>query len=380
MKKSEALRIALKGIEGAKAKSIIKKIKLEKNYLRIGKEKIKIPERFYVFGSGKASLSFAEEFYKKYKNRIKGGTIISYKSKRIGKVKVLKGDHPIVGKNSLKSSKKLIEEMTALGKKDFFIYFLSGGSSAMLEEFEKGITLKKAKKLNEKWVKQGISIEEINERRKKISKVKGGKLADRIKANGVVLVISDVVGNKIETIGSAPLLSKRRRFKHIIIASNEDMLRTAKKEAEKLGYNAMILTDEMKGETREVAKPIISIASYLKRKSKKKLCILLSGETTVTIKGKGDGGRNQEFCLSSLIELKEKKLTVLSIGSDGIDFNEYAGAVVDWKDLEKARKKRMNLKKYLENNDSTTALKKLKCLIKTGYSGTNVMDLVVILT
>ncbi len=379
--KKTAKEIALKAIEEVKAKNVLKKVNIKGNYLIVGKEKVKIPERIYVFGSGKAAFSFAKEFEKKFKKRIEGGVVISYKEEKAGKSKIrfLKGNHPFVGKESLKSSKVLINEMEKLSKEDFFVYFLSGGTSAMLEEFKEGVSLRKAKELNKKWIKEGLSIEEINKRRIKISKIKGGKLAKRVKAKGIILVVSDVVGDKLEFIGSAPFYEGKgkAKFKHVIIANNEMMLWKAKKESEKKGFKAEILTSLLKGEAREIAKAVLSIAKYRKREGKR-IALILGGETTVTVKGKGRGGRNQEFCLSSLLDI-EKDIVVLAVGSDGIDFNEYAGAVVNKGDLDKARRKRIDLRKALENNDSTTALGKLNCLIKTNYTGTNVMDLILVL-
>ncbi|MDQ7055197.1 MAG: MOFRL family protein [Persephonella sp.] len=259
-----------------------------------------------------------------------------------------------------------------------------------------------------------------------MSMIKGGRLGRATKAKGVVLVISDVVGDDLFTIGSAPLYfdpstyqqaknilvkynlwnkippsvkkviedgvcgetpetpkEENPNIKHYIIGNNITALKKIKQEAEKR-FPAVIMTSQMKGEAREVAKVLISIAKEIKKSGnpfKPPVILLSGGETTVTVRGNGKGGRNQELCLSVLEEIKNTEgITVLSGGTDGIDGNsDAAGAVVDRDTFIRAQELSLDINQYLSNNDSYSFFSKTGNLIKTGYTGTNVMDITIIM-
>jgi hydroxypyruvate reductase/glycerate 2-kinase len=273
----------------------------------------------------------------------------------------------------------------------------------------------------------GAPIEEMNIVRKHLSLAKGGRLGRLTKAAGAVLVISDVIGDDLEAIGSAPLFRDRSsygdafdilqkyglwgripsnartvieqgiagiieetpkepnpRIEHILIGSNMKGLIRGKDTAESFGINTHIITSRLRGESREVAKTIVSIGEEIAATNNpfsQPVCLLFGGETTVTLRGSGRGGRNQEMCLAAVREIKSRgKMTFLSAGTDGIDGNsDAAGAVIDSGTFARSRELNLNPDEYLNNNDSHTFLKKTGDLIVTGPTGTNVMDMTILL-
>lgn len=406
-------------------RNLIKKsFKIKNKMLYVdGLEPIKLDKKIYVFGSGKASIEMAKAVESVIGHQIADGCVISnYPHKNLKKIEVLEGSHPVLDSRTIKATEILMKKMSEMKDDDTFIYLLSGGSSALLEKPIEPITLREMQKTTKALLKQHASIERINTVRKHLSAIKGGKLSLITKARGIVLVISDVVGDNLKTIGSAPLYCDNTTFKdafqtlkyyeilddipepvlkvikdgksgkipenplkprpnidHIVIGSNMIGLDNAKKTALKLGYNVEILTSSIQGQAKEVAKVIISIGEEMIKSGtplKPPAILLFGGETTVIVRGKGKGGRNQELCLAALKTIKDnKRFIFLSAGSDGIDgCSNAAGAVVDYKTYKKAEKLNLSIEDYLKNNDSNTLFSKTGGLIYTGITGTNVMD------
>ena len=164
---------------------------------------------------------------------------------------------------------------------------------------------------------------------------------------------------------------KKAEYEHIILANNYTLLKAMKKELAKAGYKPIILTNTLFGEAREVAKVMLSIAEF----QKKGIALLAGGETTVTVKGRGRGGRNQEMCLSALKHIK-KGITFTAFASDGKDgVSNNAGAIVDYKAKKRATRMGINLDHYLSNNDSETVLNMLKCSFRLKKNN-NLLDVV----
>ena len=425
--KKMSIDLFLYGIESVKPENLIpEKVSLKKDAVEIGGDTYPIKNGFYIFGSGKASVEMAKAIEKMFLDYIIDGTVVCNYTQKLKKIKVIEGSHPVPDEKSLKAGETLLKEISSLKENDFFIYLLSGGSSALIEKPVPPVTLDDLQKTTQLLLRHSVPIEEINVVRKHLSMIKGGRLGHSTKAKGVVLVISDVIGDDLFTIGSAPLyydpstyedayniLKKHNIFnklpenvkkviqkgikgeiketpkkenpniKHYIIGSNIDALKKIKQKAEK-NIKTYIMTSQLKGEAREVAKAVVSIGKEIKKSSNPfdpPVCLLFGGETTVTVKGNGKGGRNQELCLSALIEIKNtENIVLLSGGTDGIDGNsEDAGAVVDSTSYEKAKKIGLDLYKYLENNDSNSFFTKIGDNIKTGYTGTNVMDITIMM-
>ena len=425
LKREDIKSIFFASLDGVLPKNVIRKyVKIDKNFLCINDKKydLKKYKNIYILGAGKASYDMAVEIEKILKDRIKNGVVISIKEKNLKNIKILKGSHPLPNKDSMKATKKMISLIKKIKKDDLVIFLLSGGASALMELPIPPITLKDLQTTNELLLRSGANIDEVNIVRKHISRVKGGRLAKMCKAEAAVLVISDVIGDSLEVIGSAPcyfdkttfldaqnilkkydiykkipksvvevikkgiqkkidetLKEKNKKIKHFIIASNKIATKEGKKSANKLGYKAFLVTTRMCGEAKNVAKKIVKEAK--KTEYKKDFVWIFGGETTVKVKGKGKGGRNQEMALSALKYIdSNENIVFLSAGTDGIDGNSKAdGAIADHKIYELSKELGLNIEIFLENNDSYNFFKKVGNHIITGYTGTNVMDIAILI-
>lgn len=316
--------------------------------------------------------------------------------------------------------------------KDLVICLISGGGSALLPLQVEGISLAEKQQISGLLLSCGASIHEINAIRKHISLSKGGMLAKAASpASIITLIISDVIGDSLDTIASGPTVPDTTTFsdcmnilkkyeiidripgtvlKHIkrgisslvketpkpgdmifdrvfnlIISNNMDAIKAAKNMASALGYNSMILSTMIAGETREVARVLAGIAKEIKKSGNPitpPACIIAGGETTVTLRGEGGlGGRNQEFALASAIEIAGlKDVVIFSSSTDGTDGpTDAAGAVADGYTIERAIKLGLNPLRHLQDNDSYHFFQGLGDLLITGPTNTNVMDIIIIM-
>ena len=349
---------------------------------------------------------------------------------RLKKIKVEEARHPIPDENGLKATKRMIELLKKNAtEKTLVLCLISGGGSALLVAPYEGVTLEEKKVVTTLLLKAGADIEELNTVRKHISRVKGGRLAEHCyPAKIVSFILSDVIGDHLETIASGPTAPDETTYKHaltvlkkynlfknvppnvldllrkgekgiipetlkkdnpvlkkvtnIIVGNNKKALNAIKNQAIKLGFNAQIISTEIHGEAREVAKSLATRALKVKKTSDNlPVCLISGGETTVTVKGSGMGGRNTELALAFALEIAGTKgITLLSAGSDGTDgITDAAGAIVNADTIYKAKNLGLNPKTYLENNDSYSFFKKTGELFITGPTGTNVMDIQIIL-
>lgn len=405
-------------------------INIDKNSLIIqGKRYPFDPQKgIYVFGSGKSSVRTARVLEQILQDRITDGLVVSnYDDGSLSKIKVFVSSHPVPDQRSFEAADLLLEAISRLDESEFFIYVLSGGSSALMEKPIYPLGLEDLQSVSHLLLRQGMAIGEINIIRKHLSLIKGGGLGKVSRARGLVIVISDVLGDDLETIGSAPLYYDRSNYSdaeevlirynlwnklppvvqdtirkglagqlpetpksvnpnldHIIAGSNMVALARAKKEAESLGFASHIMTSRLRGEARDVARVIISLGEEIllsRNPFSPPVCLLFGGETTVTVTGTGRGGRNQEMCLAALKEIGNRdSLLFLSAGTDGIDGNsEAAGALVDRNTYEAIWNKGLLVDNYLSNNDSGSLFGETGSLIITGPTGTNVMDLTILL-
>ncbi len=406
-------------------KIIYKNLKIKDKNLQIYKDVYPL-KSFYLFGSGKASIKMAKAVENLLEDYILGGIVVSNYKDSLKKVEVLKASHPVPDETSIKAGKKLLDSFSSLEEDDFFIYLLSGGSSSLIEYPIPPISIEDLRLTTNLLLKSGASIDEVNTIRKHISLIKGGRLGKSTKASGVVLVLSDVIGDDLETIGSAPLYFDRstyfdaynilnkykllekipssvkqviekglkgeieetpkkppQKIKHYIIGNNLMALTGAKEFFVESGINALIISSQIEGEAKEVAKVIVAIGKDIKAKNsyfKPPVALLFGGETTVQVKGNGKGGRNQELVLSALSKLKQNcGIYILSAGTDGIDGpTDVAGAVASCNTYKKAKELNLNIESFLKNNDSYTFFKKVGGHIITGNTGTNVMDIIIL--
>ncbi len=420
---------------------ILEKVKVNNEKLIVEGiyEKIEIDlskfNKVFLLGAGKASVKMAVGLEKLLGNKVTGGVIIKpdnleTKVKPL-KLDILNGTHPIPSLKTLTSSKRLLSFKEKCDEQTLIIFLLSGGASALLEIPIENLSLEEYNQFIKEIMKTGMDIRELNIIRKHLSMVKGGRLIRYFHpATILTIAMSDVKEDEIDTIGSGPtvpdnstyhdaikILKKynvwestpikikrtlilgsqgqidetvkineidQSRVKWAIIANNLTATNAFKYALEQRGIKAFILSVNLDGEARIVGKFISRITRdnhLFIKESKKPLALIFGGETTVTVKGDGVGGRNQELVLSSIKNISRLHgVAILSVGTDGIDGNsEAAGAIVDGESYERSVKLGLQPKKYLERNDSYTFFKLLKDAIVTGFTGTNLNDITVAL-
>jgi glycerate 2-kinase len=435
--RKDILDIFYAGLDAADPKRAVTKILSLRDgeSLEIGGDfyDLKTFERIIVVGFGKAASPMALALEDILGSRIAEGTVTTKSGYGLPLkyISCAEAGHPIPDEEGLAAAKNILHLIEKAGEKDLVICLISGGGSALVPIPEQGISLTDKQETTQILLECGASIHEINAVRKHISKVKGGKLTRAaFPATIVALLLSDVIGDDLDVIASGPTVPDRSTFgdcidiiakydisasmpKSVIsflkrgaegkeketpkpgdpvfhashayiIGSSLHSLEAAKNKASAIGYNAMILSSSIEGETREVAKVHTAIAKEIGKTGNplgKPACIISGGETTVTIRGNGLGGRNTEFCLASAIEIEGLEgVTVLSGGTDGTDGpTDAAGAIVNGKTVTKVRSLGLDPHQYLKNNDSYHFFEATDDLLKTGPTMTNVMDLRIIL-
>ena len=359
---------------------IRKNLSLDEKYLTIFNEKyaLKSFNNLYCFSVGKAGLGMAKACENVLGKSLKGGVAISHQKGELNTIEHHTSTHPLVSKKSLESAEELIKAMEHMEEGDFFIFCLSGGASAMIEKPIDGLSLEDFQKISSALLGSGIDIKALNSVRKAISQIKGGKLANHSKAKGVVLVLSDVIGDDLGTIGSSPMVNGK--IPHYIIGNNEIALQEAKRYIAKDVDRVKIITTTLDSSSKKASK---YIAKKIKKYNKKyeSFCLLFGGETTTKVKGNGEGGRNQELALRLLLEeVLTKDISILCAGSDGIDGNSPAtGAFLDFDIYKKIEEEDLNPQLYLEESNSYRFFKQLNYDFTIGATGTNVMDFIIIL-
>jgi glycerate 2-kinase len=414
-------------------KAIVNNIKVEDGRLYVRGDIVELGKRVHVVGFGKASKRMAEALIDVLGNRICGGVVITPSDEgSLGPLEIVKGDHPIPRENTYRSSQKLIEYLlNNVHEEDTVIILISGGGSALFEVPEDGVKLEDIAYISKELMKRGADIVELNTVRKRLSKVKGGKLLRLIKSKNVLsLILSDVVGDRLDTIASGPTAPDETTFrdaynimvkyglwdelmenvkevfvkglsgeildtpksgdklfnkvKNVIIASNSIVLEELAKKVEELGFKPLVLTSMLEGEAKEVGKVLASIIRSIHmycRPTSRPVALIAGGETTVTVRGSGIGGRNQELCLSLAMKIRGLPDTVAAcFATDGVDgISPATGAIVDGETVDRALDLGLDPNKYLDNNDSYTFFSKLGLAVITGYTGTNVNDVFIAL-
>lgn len=331
------------------------------------------------------------------------------------------GSHPIPDQRSQEAARDLLSWLQTIPTGSHLLVGLSGGASALMAAPAPGISLESKMELNDLLIRSGATIQEINTVRKHISAVKGGQLARSVsRLNCLVLVISDVIGDDLATIGSGPLYPDNTTFiaardvlekfqlwskvredvrsllesgiqgkipetpkpgsgpkiPHYIIASNDIARKAATARARELGYRAEDSPVSVSGSVEEIASKVLSAAEALPKAS----AIILGGEATVRVQGSGIGGRNQHLCLLMTEPIAHSNILFGAAGTDGVDGNSpAAGAWTDGKTLERSGNAGVNLQNALREFDSYHFFHALEQDITIGPTGTNVMDLYITL-
>ncbi|MCX7845411.1 MAG: glycerate kinase [Dictyoglomaceae bacterium] len=398
--------------------------------IKVREKEFPIKGKVYLLAVGKASFPMVEATLDIMGDLIEEGYIVvpyGYEGKVNNRIKILCSSHPIPDEEGMRNAEKILEFVKNLDKDDVLIFLLSGGGSALLPLPRDGITLKDKIEITKLLLSCSARIQEINAVRKHLSKIKGGQLAQVCKGTIITLAISDVIGNSLDTIASGPTVPDSTTFKDVynilekydlwdkiserikilinngiigkipetpkeiderhfatIILSNRDCLDKVVEKAKYFGFNPLLLTGFLEGEAREVAKVIAGIVKEIKF-SKNPIsppcALIFGGETTVTLKGKGLGGRNQELALSFAIEVQGiDNILLASFATDGRDGpTDSAGAFSHGYTCKRALELNMDPLSYLLNNDSYHFFEKLNDLIKTGPTHTNVNDICVVL-
>jgi glycerate-2-kinase len=428
-----ALDVLERVLEEADPRAAVKKsFKVENNSLIVGGEEFNLEnfENIFVLGGGKAGGGMSEAVEEVLGTRISGGEVNipegtgeRYKTRR---VVLNEASHPVPNERGLIGAKNMIQISEDASNKDLIIALISGGASALLPLPAGDLTLADIQDLTNALLKSGAVIDDLNTVRKHISMIKGGGLARACHpATLIALIISDVVGDPLDVIASGPTVPdpstfgdavkvlkryglwdnfpkiKRHlerglrgyvsetpkkgdtRFEnvHNVLISTNKMVLTRALEGINRRYESSIISTGLIGEARVAGKRLV--ASIMKQKklerTKSQVRVYLAGgETTVTVKGSGLGGRNQELVLASMSELKGDGVCLASLGSDGIDGSaDAAGALADGRGLEKALDMGLSIKEFLDDNDSYHFFKQLGDLIITGPTGTNINDVAV---
>lgn len=388
-------------------------------------------KNLYVIGAGKASASMAKELEFILGDRIKDGFIITKynHSVPLKYIRLKEAGHPVPDENGLEGTKEILNIARKAGEEDLVICLLSGGGSALLADLPEGCTLNDLAILNRLLLESGASINEMNCIRKHLSGIKGGQLTRAVwPAEIISLILSDVIGDRLDVIASGPtspdpttfsdaisILIKYQikdkipesllqvliqglhegkaetlkendpvfqRNTNLVIGSNSLCLETARDKALGLGFNTQIVTNSLEGDISRVADFITGeIQRSIQSGAERPVCLLFGGEPTLKVDSPGKGGRNQHLALMMAKKLKDiKGVTFLSAGTDGTDGpTDAAGAITDSVTMTKAIEDGIDLDQYLVNFDSYHFFKKTGGHLITGPTQTNVMDLMIAL-
>lgn len=408
----QALEIVEAGFNAINTKNAVNKnfsYNEKKQELKILNQKFSVAKfkRIICVGFGKAALEAVTAIQQQLKDRISCGYVLDLKEGNLGNIICRVGTHPLPSKVNIEATKELIEMLSVCTEEDLVICVVSGGGSALLCNPHDMSCDSEVEIISALTVK-GVNIAELNTVRKHISSVKGGQLAKIIyPATCISLIFSDVPGNNLDIIASGPTVKdsttcvdaqnilkkydilelcqmpkcnlietpkEDKYFKNvhnILFVSSHQALVEMQEKAKELAFKTKIFSEAFEGEAGNLGKEIL-------KSSQKGTCLLGAGESTVNIKGNGQGGRNMEMALSALQEIKENQVLVC-VASDGRDNTDFAGAIADTLVLERAKNLNLDIDKYLINNDSYTFFEKTGDMLITGKTGSNISDFFVLL-
>ncbi len=434
--RADAKRIFMAGLAAADPSAAIQRTcRIDDDHLLLGDHSfdLKTVHRITVVGAGKATAVMAKAVEAILSDRIDAG-IISVKyghTEALQHIDTIEAGHPVPDRNGVDASRRIMALARDAQAGDLIICLLSGGGSALLPLPAENLTLADKQETTNLLLACGATIHEINAVRKHLSDIKGGRLAQAAApAQIVTLILSDVVGDDLDVIASGPTVPDQSTFAecmtimerydlfsrlpnsvrthiecglsgetaespksdshpwshtaNIIVGSNRQALQACRQAAENSGYTPLLLSCLLEGEASDIARMHAAIAKEILASGSPvaaPACLLSGGETTVTLKGDGRGGRNQEFALATALAIDGSPYIVaLNAGTDGTDGpTDAAGAVVDHTTAERARTAGLDIRRHLSNNDAYPFFKMLGDLVTTGPTGTNVMDVNILL-
>jgi glycerate 2-kinase len=420
---------ALEAVDPAEA--IRRQVRLDDGILTVGGRVYDLADyrHIYVVGGGKAGASMAMAIEELLGDRITAGSVnVKYGyTLPTNLIQLHQAGHPLPDEEGVRGTEILIQLLKRATKGDLVICLISGGGSALMVAPAEGISVADMEVFTQVMLSCGATINEINTIRKHCSRIKGGQMARlAYPADLIALLLSDVVGNPLDVIASGPAVADTSTFSDAwgivekyrieselpasiverlrrgkegeigetpkagdpvlgrvhsqIIASNEIAAQAAIAEAERQGFNTLLLSTFVEGEAREVALVFGAIAREIRHSGKPippPACIVAGGETTVTLRGRGKGGRNQELALAAAIPIAGMRdVMVIALATDGTDGpTDGAGALADGTTQARAEVLGLSAQRYLADNDSYHFFEALGDLLLTGPTNTNVNDL-----
>jgi glycerate 2-kinase len=423
--RGRALRIFQAALKAAApAEAVLRHVTVDASTLIAGGQRYRLSkfQHIYVIGAGKASAQMARAVERLLGARVSGGEINvkDGHGAKLHRVRINECGHPVPDRRGVAGARRIAQIASQAGPDDLIVCLISGGASALLPFPAPPITLAEKQKTTRLLLHSGASIHEMNCVRKHISRIKGGQLARMAyPATLLTLILSDVMGDDLDVIGSGPTVPDRStvadarailekygipsqlltaaeetpkpgdkifdKTRNVIVGSNALAVDAAAEEARRLGFHTLVLSTFVEGEAREVARVHAAIAKEIRASGRpvpRPACVISGGETTVIVRGKGLGGRNQEFALAAAIDIAglPDDILILSAGTDGTDGpTDAAGAIVDSATLDRAQALGLDAAAFLRNNDSSHFLEATGDLIRTGPTGTNVADIQLIL-
>ncbi len=427
----ELKRAALEAVDPAAA--VRRHVRRQGAELRVAGQRYDLNacDRVFLIGGGKAAVPMAAAIVDILGQRLSRGVVVT-KHGHAGdwsapRVQVIEAGHPVPDEHSVRGAEAVVELAERATEGDLVICLISGGGSALLTRPAEGLTLDDVQRLTDALLRSGATINEINAVRKHGSGIKGGNLARAAApAQLVTLILSDVIGDPLDVIASGPTVPDTStveearevlqrhgvedlgalretpkpgdpifdRVQNLVVGSNRLAAVAATEKARQLGFEALLLGTYVEGEAREVAQVAAALAKGVRADGdplSPPACLVWGGETTVTIRGEGKGGRNQELALAAALALDGwRDVLLTALATDGTDGpTDAAGAVVTGETLDRARALGLDARAALAANDSYHFFADLAApwpqeaaaggLIHTGPTGTNVNDLLFIL-
>lgn len=420
--------------------AVLKAVRVDHDQLHIAGAKYDLAafERIVVVGAGKATARMALAIETLLGKKISAGLIVvkDGHTAPLSIIEQVESSHPVPGAAGVAGTARILEMARAADEKTLFICLISGGASALLVAPAVGVTLQDKQNATRLLLNAGASINELNAVRKHLSMVKGGRLAQAAyPAQMVTLIVSDVIGDPLDVIASGPTAPDDSTFsdawaviakyglqkklppqvadylqrgiagkvaetvkendpcldktRNVIVASIHQAMAAAQEKSAQLRFVTKIISETLQGEARRAASFLAQAAraEMAAMKPNERRCLLSGGETTVTVRGSGVGGRNQELALAFALDIEGcQGVKLLSAGTDGTDGpNDAAGAMVDGRTAARARSLGIDPISYLNNNDSYAFFQQFDAAasahshFKTGATGTNVMDIQIVL-
>lgn len=414
------------GVRAANPTSVLAdRIAFEESTLTVNGDHYELAtfDRTVVVGGGKTAGRVADALEEILGDRIDGGVVVADEPVATSAVRVRSGDHPTPSQRNVEATAEVLDVADSAGRDDLVIAVVGGGGSALLAAPVEDLDVDALRETTEVLLASGAAIREVNAVRTQLSEIKGGRLAERAAPATVVgLVFSDVVGNDLSVIASGPLTpagttvtdairvverydldlpnaveryldaagsatSEERRsepadgFAHVeqyVLADGNTAVDAATERAREHGYAPLCLGARIRGEAREVAKVLAGMAEGCATRGtpiEPPAVLVSAGETTVTVEGSGTGGPNQELVLGAALELTEPGVTVASVDTDGRDGGSTAAGAIGTRALATPREDALHA---LAENDTGPFLADRSAVIRTGPTGTNVNDLMVV--